>query len=82
MAIQFSLTFKAVERSVFVDDLVTEDIVDFYGQGWRGWKCVRIRKRYGGFCFVLFLLFFFFLNLIITIISERWFKELIALQIR
>ena len=35
-----------------------------------------------GFCFVLFLLFFFFLNLIITIISERWFKELIALQIR
>lgn len=61
MAIQFSLTFKAVEISVFVDDLVAEDIVvDFYGQGWRGWKYVRIRKRYGGFCFVLFLLLLFF----------------------
>ena len=61
MAIQFSLTSKAVEISVFVDDLVAEDIVvDFYGQGWRGWKCVRIRRKYGGFCFVLFLLLFFF----------------------
>ena len=41
MEIQFSLTFKAVERStsVFVDDRVVEDIVfDFYGLGWRGWK--------------------------------------------
>ena len=56
MAIQFSLTFQAVERSVFVDDLVSEDIVvDFYGQGCRGWKCVKI--RHGGFCFVLFCFF-------------------------
>ena len=81
MAIQFSLTFQAVERSVFVDDLVSEDIVvDFYGQGCRGWKCVKIRD--GGFCFVLFCFFSGRLNLIITIISGRWFKELIALQIR
>ena len=65
MEIQFSLTFKAVERStsVFVDDRVVEDIVfDFYGLGWRGWKCVTIRKTYGGFCFVLFLLFYFKFN--------------------
>lgn len=61
MEIQFSLTFKAVERStsVFVDDRVVEDIVvHFYGQGWRRWKFVTIRKTYGGFCFVLFLFFF------------------------
>ena len=77
--------FKAVERStsVFVDDRVVEDI-SCCRLLWPGMEGMEMRYNSKNiwrflFCFVPA---FFFLNLIITIISERWFKEVIALQIR